>query len=60
MYKLFCAVFRISKLVRDDGLLSIKKGFQSGELDDLAKRAGFTSVHTSTVFPARLVVEAFD
>jgi ubiquinone/menaquinone biosynthesis C-methylase UbiE len=60
MYKLFCAVFRISKLVRDDGLLSIKKGFQSGELDDLAKRAGFTRVHTSTVFPARLVVEAFD
>jgi ubiquinone/menaquinone biosynthesis C-methylase UbiE len=60
MYKLFCAVFRISKLVRDDGLLSITKGFQSGELDDLAKRAGFTSVHTSTVFPARLVVEAFD
>ena len=32
MYKIFCTVFRISKLVRDDGLLSIKKGFQPDEL----------------------------
>jgi ubiquinone/menaquinone biosynthesis C-methylase UbiE len=58
MYKLFCAVFRISKLVRDDGLLSIKKGFQPSELGDLAKRAGFAHAKTRTVFPARVVVEA--
>lgn len=58
MYKLFCAVFRISKLVRDDGLLSIKKAFQPEELQELAKRAGLTSVETSTVFPARVVVSA--
>ena len=58
MYKIFCAVFRISKLVRDDGLLSIKKGFQPGELSQLAKRAGFTDVTAQTVIPARVVVAA--
>jgi ubiquinone/menaquinone biosynthesis C-methylase UbiE len=58
MYKLFCAVFRISKLVRDDGLLSIKKGFQPDELSQLAKRAGFTHVTAQTVIPARVVVAA--
>ena len=58
MYKLFCAVFRISKLVRDDGLLSIKKAFQPEELGELAKRAGFAHAKTGTVFPARVVVEA--
>jgi len=58
MYKIFCAVFRISKLVRDDGLLSIKKGFQPDELSQLAKRAGFTDVTAQTVIPARVVVAA--
>ena len=58
MYKLFCAVFRISRLVREDGLLSIKKGFQPEELLQLAGRAGFTNAEASTVFPARVVVAA--
>jgi ubiquinone/menaquinone biosynthesis C-methylase UbiE len=58
MYKIFCAVFHISKLVRDDGLLSIKKGFQPDELSQLAKRAGFTDVTAQTVIPARVVVAA--
>jgi ubiquinone/menaquinone biosynthesis C-methylase UbiE len=58
MYRLFCAVFRISELVRHDGLLSIKKGFQPEELMDLAKRAGFGRVHSTTVFPARVVMAA--
>ena len=58
MYKIFCAVFRISKLVRDDGLLSIKKGFQPDELSRLAKRAGFTDVTSQTVIPARVVIAA--
>jgi ubiquinone/menaquinone biosynthesis C-methylase UbiE len=58
MYKLFCAVFRISRLVREDGLLSIKKGFQPVELSALAERAGFATAKVSTVFPARVVVAA--
>lgn len=58
MYKLFCAIFRISKLVRDDGLLSIKKGFQPDELSRLAKQAGFSNVSAQTVAPARVVISA--
>lgn len=58
MYKLFCFVFRISKLVRDDGLLSIKKGFQPDELSRLAERAGFQNVAAATVVPARVVISA--
>jgi ubiquinone/menaquinone biosynthesis C-methylase UbiE len=58
MYKIFCAIFRISRLVRDDGLLSIKKGFQPDELRRLAERAGFGRVKASSVFPARIVVSA--
>ena len=58
MYKLFCTVFRISRLVRHDGLLSIKKGFQPNELAEVAVRAGFGSVIPQTVFPARVVVAA--
>jgi ubiquinone/menaquinone biosynthesis C-methylase UbiE len=58
MYKIFCAVFRISRLVRDDGLLSIEKGFQPDELSRLAERAGFTRVTSQTVIPARVVISA--
>lgn len=58
LYRLFCAVFRISKLVRDDGLLSIKKGFQPEELAKLTERAGFTNVSAQTVIPARVVISA--
>jgi ubiquinone/menaquinone biosynthesis C-methylase UbiE len=58
MYKLFCFVFRISRLVREDGLLSIKKSFQPDELSGLAKKAGFANVGSQTVFPARIVVTA--
>jgi ubiquinone/menaquinone biosynthesis C-methylase UbiE len=58
LYRLFCAVFRISKLVRDDGLLSIKKGFQPEELAKLTERAGFTNVSAQTVVPARVVISA--
>lgn len=58
MFKLFCTIFRISKLVREDGLLSIKKGFQPEELRELTQRAGFANAKTTTVFPARVVVEA--
>jgi ubiquinone/menaquinone biosynthesis C-methylase UbiE len=58
MYQLFCSVFRISKLVRDDGLLSIKKGFHPDELSRLAERAGFTTISAQTVMPARVVISA--
>src|SRR5437773_2746087 len=43
-YKVFCAVFGISELVRHDGLLSITKGFQTRELAELGDTANLSNV----------------
>jgi len=56
MFQLFCFVFRISRLVREDGLLSIQKGFQPGELLQIAGRAGIQNAEAKTVAPARVVI----
>lgn len=40
LYQVFCAAFRISPLVREDGSLSIKRSFKPSELLELAKKAG--------------------
>lgn len=57
-YKVFCAVFRISSLVREDGLLSITRSFVPSELENLAREADLNSIAVSEHFPARLVLEA--
>lgn len=44
LYRLFCFAFRISPLVREDGSLSIRKGFRPDEL------ARFGDVHRSAPF----------
>jgi ubiquinone/menaquinone biosynthesis C-methylase UbiE len=56
LFKLFCFVFRISELVRHDGLLSIRKSFQPAELLQLAHRAGIQNAEAKTVAPARVVI----
>ena len=56
LYKLFCFAFRISPLVRQDGLLSIKKGFRGGELGQLAVTAGLTNYQNMQVSPGRVVL----
>lgn len=55
-YKAFCAAFRISRLVREDGSLSILKSFKPGELSDLAKKAGIERSRVERHFPFRLVL----
>lgn len=52
LYKLFCLGFRISPLVTHDGSLSVKKGFDRGEL------AGFApgSARCFRSFPFRLIL----
>jgi ubiquinone/menaquinone biosynthesis C-methylase UbiE len=57
-YKLFCAAFRISELVRHDGSLSIRKGFRRGELSRLANREGLTRAADDKVFPGRVVLRS--
>lgn len=55
-YKAFCSIFRISQLVRQDGSLSILRGFKAKELLDLAQAAGFESARVERSFPFRLVL----
>jgi ubiquinone/menaquinone biosynthesis C-methylase UbiE len=55
-YKLFCAVFRISELVRQDGSLSIRKGFRKGDLSAFAHTAGFQKASTDQISPGRVVL----
>jgi ubiquinone/menaquinone biosynthesis C-methylase UbiE len=55
-YKILCTVFRISPLVRHDGSLSIKKGFKSAELVDLAVRAGLNKSEGEQISPGRVVL----
>lgn len=52
LYKLFCLGFRISPLVTHDGSLSVKKGFDRGELAGFA--AGSARCYRS--FPFRLIL----
>ena len=59
LYKLFCFAFRISPLVKEDGLLSIRKGFREGELEELAAGLGFQDFAVEQVSPGRIVGRAF-
>ena len=58
LYKIFCAGFRISALVREDGLLSILRSFQVAELEKLARAANLEKIRVKQCFPYRLVLEA--
>lgn len=54
-YKILCAVFRISTLVRHDGSLSIRKGFRTEELDRLGLIAGIDCA-AEQISPGRVVL----
>ncbi len=56
-YKIFCTVFRISPLVREDGSLSILRSFVPQELEKLADEANLTEVSVTEHFPSRLVLQ---
>jgi ubiquinone/menaquinone biosynthesis C-methylase UbiE len=57
LYKMFCTAFRISRLVREDGSLSILRGFKDNELEILAREAHLENVSIQKYFPYRLVLE---
>jgi ubiquinone/menaquinone biosynthesis C-methylase UbiE len=56
-YKVFCAAFRISPLVREDGSLSILRSFTPRELEKLGREANFENFSVKRYFPFRLVFE---
>ncbi len=56
LYKLFCVAYRISPLVRQDGSLSIRKGFQVEEFENIAVDVGLDEFFVTRVAPYRLVL----
>jgi ubiquinone/menaquinone biosynthesis C-methylase UbiE len=55
-YQIFCAAFRISPLVVEDGSLSILKSFTPGELKKIGENANLKNVSVIRHFPFRLVL----
>ena len=55
-YKIFCVIFRISPLVREDGSLSILRSFKADELKILGEKANLENVSVEKHFPSRLVL----
>jgi SAM-dependent methyltransferase len=56
LYKIFCVVFRISRLVREDGSLSILRSFKPVELKMLGEKANLENVSVERHFPFRIVL----
>ncbi len=57
-YKIFCAAFRISPMVRHDGALSILRSFTPDELKNLAEKANLENVSVERYFPFRIVCKS--
>ncbi len=58
LYQLFCLGFRISPLVRQDGSLSIRKGFTSDEMYRIAEKAYLKNVIVRKFAPYRVTLIA--
>ncbi|MGB7070152.1 MAG: methyltransferase domain-containing protein [Pyrinomonadaceae bacterium] len=56
LYQLFCLTNRISTLVRQDGSLSIRKGFRVGEFEKLAGELGLANAAILRSHPYRVVL----
>lgn len=57
-YKIFCTAFRISRLVREDGSLSILRSFKPSELEKIGREARLEHSSVKRFFPFRLVLES--
>lgn len=57
-YQIFCAAFRISRLVVEDGSLSVLRSFKPDELKYLAEKAKLENISVKRHLPFRLVLEA--
>ncbi|HEY8563314.1 MAG TPA: methyltransferase domain-containing protein [Pyrinomonadaceae bacterium] len=56
LYQIFCAAFRISPLVREDGSLSILRSFTPAELKSLGEKANLRNLSVERRMPFRLVL----
>ena len=57
LYKIFCRAFFISRLVREDGSLSVLRSFTPEELKKLGEKAGLSEVSVERIAPFRLVLK---
>ncbi len=57
LYKIFCRVNRLSRLVREDGSLSVLRSFKVDELETLGRAANLKNVSVKKIAPYRLVLE---
>ena len=60
-YHLYTTVGRLAlhnRLIREDGALSIRRGFRPGELTQLASQSSLANVQVERRFPFRLVLSA--
>lgn len=55
-YKVFSFVFRLGRLTKNDGALSILRSFVPHELEDLGAKAGLKNVSVVKNFPSRLIL----
>ncbi len=60
LYQVFCLVYRISPLVRQDGSLSIRKGFTGEELFRFGKEGGLSGLVVKIHKPYRVVMTTFE
>ncbi len=58
MYKVFTSIFIKGSLVKEDGALSILRGFKPSEMENLALEAGLKNFRVERYFPFRLVLTA--
>lgn len=56
-YLMFCRTFGISRLVREDGALSVLRSFTPGELKIIGEAAGLQRISVKRIAPFRLVLE---
>lgn len=57
LYQLFCRLFRISPLVREDGSLSILRAFTPDELEKIGRAANLENCSVERIFPFRLILK---
>jgi ubiquinone/menaquinone biosynthesis C-methylase UbiE len=57
-YTTIARLFSHNRLIREDGALSIRRGFKPHELSALAQRAELDGIEVTRVFPYRLVLTA--
>ena len=58
LYQLFCLAYRISPLVRQDGSLSIRKGFRIEEFERLAEELDLANANVVRFAPFRVVLSS--